>query len=65
MHYALKLSSGFNKAFCTERLEIKSLHTKMIWMVLLDGVNLKKKLACILPFSQVSKDEKAPQQREF
>lgn len=37
----------------------------MIWMVLLDGVNLKKKIACILPFSQVSKDEKAAWRREF
>ena len=36
----------------------------MIWMVLLDGVNLKK-LACILALFQISKDEKALQWREF
>ena len=50
MHYALKLSSGFNKAFCTERLEIKSLHTKMIWMDSLHSVNLKKISMYLTPF---------------
>ena len=36
----------------------------MIWMVLLDGVNLKK-LACILALFQISKDEKLYSEENF
>lgn len=36
------LSLGFNKAACLARLEMKSPYSKICWMVLMNGADLKK-----------------------